>query len=214
MAELVVTDDLVGAAVGEFLNAAPRIVALAGGTSPRPLYERLASVDYPWAEVDVLFTDERCVPPEDPASNVGMIDRALLAPLDPPPRVHRMPGEPCDADVHEAELRMTFGALRLDLAILGLGADGHAASLFPGDPALDERVRWVARVDRPDHRRITLTLPVLSSARLALFLVAGEGKRDAVARLTAGDDIPAARVAAERVLVVADTAAASQASRA
>ena len=214
MAELVVTDDLVGAAVGEFLNAAPRIVALAGGTTPRPLYERLASVDYAWSEVDVLFTDERCVPPEDPASNVGMIDRALLARLDPPPRVHRMPGEPCDAELHEAALRRTFGALQLDLAILGLGADGHAASLFPGDPALDERVRWVARVDRPDHRRITLTLPVLSSARLALFLVAGEGKRDAVARLTAGDDIPAARVAAERVLVVADPAAASQASRA
>jgi 6-phosphogluconolactonase len=119
-----------------------------------------------------------------------------------------MAGETCDADAHEVALRRTFGALRLDLAILGLGKDGHTASLFPGDPVLEERVRWVARVTRPDHPRITLTLPVLSSARLAMFMVAGAEKRDAVARLVAGEDIPAARVAAERVLVLADLAAA------
>jgi 6-phosphogluconolactonase len=199
-----VTDDLVGVATGEFLKAAPRVLAMGGGTTPRPLYERLASIEYPWSDVDVLFTDERCVPPDHPDSNVGMIDRALLSRLDPQPRVYRMPGETCDADAHEVELRGTFGAFRLDMAVLGLGADGHTASLFPGDPVLEERGRWVARVTRPDHPRITLTLPVLSSARLALFLVAGEEKRDAVARLLAGEDIPAARVGADRVVVVAD----------
>jgi 6-phosphogluconolactonase len=204
MAELLVTDDLVGVATGEFLKAAPRVLALGGGTTPRPFYERLASIEYPWRDVDVLFTDERCVPAVHPDSNMGMIDRAMLSRLEPPPKVHRMPGETCDADAHEVELRGAFGALRLDLAVLGLGADGHTASLFPGEPVLEERVRWVARVTRPDHARITLTLPVLSSARLALFLVAGEEKRDAVARLLAGEDIPAARVGADRVVVVAD----------
>lgn len=207
MAELLVTDDFVGVAMGEFLKAAPRVLALGGGTTPRPLYERLSAIDYPWSDVDVLFTDERCVPPDHPDSNVGMVDRALLSRLDSPPRVHRMPGETCDADAHEVELRRAFGALRLDLAVLGLGSDGHTASLFPGESVLQERVRWVARVTRPDHPRITLTLPVLSSARLALFLVAGEEKRDAVTRLMAGDDIPAAGVRADRVLVVADPAA-------
>lgn len=206
MAELLVTDDVVGVAMSEFLKAAPRVMALGGGTTPRPLYERLSAIDYPWSEVDVLFTDERCVPPDHPDSNVGMVARALLSRLDSPPRVHRMPGETCNADAHEVELRRAFGALRLDLAVLGLGADGHTASLFPGEPVLKERVRWVARVTRPDHARITLTLPVLSSARLALFLVAGEDKRDAVARLLAGEDIPAAGVRADRVLVVADPA--------
>jgi 6-phosphogluconolactonase len=136
-----------------------------------------------------------------------MVDRALLSRLDFPPRVHRMPGETCDADAHEVELRRAFVALRLDVAVLGLGADGHTASLFPGEPVLQERVRWVARVTRPDHARITLTLPVLSSARLALFLVAGEEKRGAVAKLLEGEDIPAAGVRADRVLVVADPAA-------
>jgi 6-phosphogluconolactonase len=206
VAELLVTDDVVGVAMSEFLKAAPRVLALGGGTTPRPLYERLSAIDYPWSEVDVLFTDERCVPPDHPDSNVGMVVRALLSRLDSPPRVHRMPGETCNADAHEVELRRAFGALRLDLAVLGLGADGHTASLFPGEPVLKERVRWVARVTRPDHARITLTLPVLSSARLALFLVAGEDKRDAVARLLAGEDIPAAGVRADRVLVVADPA--------
>ncbi|MGH2656178.1 MAG: 6-phosphogluconolactonase [Actinomycetota bacterium] len=206
MAELLVTDDVVGVAMSEFLKAAPRVMALGGGITPKPLYERLSAIDYPWSDVDVLFTDERCVPPDHPDSNFGMVDRALLSRLDSPPRVHQMPGT-CDADAHEVELRRAFGALRLDLAVLGLGADGHTASLFPGEPVLNERVRWVARVTRPDHARITLTLPALSSARLALFLVAGREKRDAVARLLAGEDIPAAGVRADRVLVVADPAA-------
>jgi len=88
--------------------------------------------------------------------------------------------------------------------LLGLGEDGHTASLFPGDAALDVTGRWVARVERPDHRRLTLTLPVLSAASTALFLVSGAGKREALRKLLAGDDIPAARVRARAVLVIAD----------
>jgi 6-phosphogluconolactonase len=208
VADLVVTSDVAAAATEEFLRGAPRIVALAGGRTPRAFYQRLGEADFRWPEVDVLFTDERCVPPDHLDSNFRMVQESLLSRLDPPPRVHRMPGESCDAGAHEETLRETFGELQLDVAILGLGADGHTASLFPGDPLLDERIRWVGRVERPDHPRLTLTTPVLSAARMALFLVTGAEKGPALRRLVAGDDIPAARVTADRVLIVADPAAA------
>lgn len=208
MTKLVVTEDVAGTAVDAFLGARPRRVALAGGRTPRAFYERLSTVAYPWSEVDVLFTDERCVPPDHPDSNAGMVFESLLSRLRPSPRVHAMPGATCDAEVHERSLRMALGGLRLDLAVLGLGQDGHTASLFPGDPAVDETERWVVRVERPDRPRLTLTLPVLSSAPMAMFLVVGESKRDALRRLLAGDDIPAARVRSDRVVVITDTAAA------
>jgi 6-phosphogluconolactonase len=129
---------------------------------------------------------------------------ALLAKV--PARVHRMPGEDCEATGYEAELAAVFGPgmPAFDLAVLGLGTDGHTASLFPGDPALAERTRHVVRVERVDHPRLTLTLPVLSAARVAMFLVTGAEKRGALAALMAGADIPAARVAAQRVAVLAD----------
>jgi 6-phosphogluconolactonase len=117
----------------------------------------LAAADYPWPEVDVLLTDERCVPVDHPDSNARMVHEALVSRLDAPPRVYAMPGATCDAARHELGLRMAFGELRLDMVVLGLGRDGHTASLFPDQAALDERVRWVVRVDRPDHPRITLT---------------------------------------------------------
>ncbi len=209
MTDLVVTDDLVEAALELYLDVEPRTLALSGGSTPRPLYERLAQVPYPWEQVDVLFTDERCVPPDHAHSNFRMVDEALLSRLARRPRVHRMPGETCDADTHERHLREVFGdRIPLDLAVLGLGADGHTASLFAGDPALEETGRWVADVERPDHPRLTLTLAALSSAAAAMFLVTGEEKRPALRRLVAGDDIPATRVRANRVLALADPAAA------
>ena len=94
-----------------------------------------------------------------------------------------------------------------DLTFLGLGEDGHTASLFPGDPALEEADRWVVQVPGPNLRRLTLTLPVLSASKLVVFLVAGSQKRQALSQLVAGADIPAARVHAQRVLIVADRAA-------
>lgn len=208
MTELLVTEDVAGTAVDVFLGARPRRVALAGGRTPRAFYERLSTVGYPWLEVDVLFTDERCVPPEHPDSNAGMVFESLLSRLDPRPRVHVMPGVTCDADALERSLRTALAGLRLDLAVLGLGQDGHTASLFPGDPALDETERWVVRVEGPDHPRLTLTLPVLSSAQIAMFLVTGESKRDALLRLLDGEDIPAVRVRSDRVVVIADASAA------
>ena len=207
--EMMVEGDLASAAVELFLTAAPRSIALAGGSTPRPFYEELARLDYPWGEVDVLFGDERCVPPDHEDSNFRMAHEALLSKV--AARVHRMP-DTCDPEAYEETLREVFGqgVPSLDLAILGIGDDGHTASLFPVDPALEERERLVVRVDRPDHPRLTLTLPVLNAARLALFLVEGEGKRDALRRLMAGEDIPAARVRAERVVVLADPAAAGR----
>jgi 6-phosphogluconolactonase len=208
--ELIVVPDLVAAAVGLFTEARPRTVALSGGETPAPVYARLAELAYPWAETHVFFGDERCVPPDHPDSNFRMAWEALLSKV--PAIVHRMRGETCDAAGYERELRLVLGdeGLRLDLVFLGLGADGHTASLFPGDAALEERERAVVRVARSDHARLTLTLPVLSGAALAIFLVASEGKREALARLLQGEDIPAARVRAERVIVLADEAAAGE----
>ncbi len=156
---------------------------------------------------DVFFGDERCVPPDHSDSNYRMANETLLSSV--PARVHRMPGESCDAEAYERELRAFFGELpRFDFVFLGLGPDGHTASLFPGDPALEERSLWVARVQRPDHDRLTLTLPVLSAARLVVFLVAGAEKREALRRMMCDENIPANRVTAERVVVLADREAA------
>jgi 6-phosphogluconolactonase len=207
--ELVVTDDIPEAAARLFREAMPRTIVLAGGETPRPTYQRLAREEHDWDQVEVFFSDERCVPPDHPDSNYRMANETLLFFV--PARVHRMPGEGCDAESYERELRRMFADSlpRFDLAFMGLGPDGHTASLFPGDPALDEKERWVVRVSRPDHERMTLTLPLLSAVRLVVFLVAGEEKHDALRRMMAGEDIPANRVAAERVVVLADAAAAS-----
>lgn len=206
---LVIVEDIAGAALVVFAALEPRTIALAGGGTPRAFYEMLAGIDYAWEDVDVFFGDERCVPPDHEDSNYRMAYEALLSKV--AARVHRMPGESCDGGAYERELTEVLGpgVPALDLVVLGLGEDGHTASLFPGDPALEERERLVVRVERPDHPRLTLTLPVLNAARTAVFLVSGESKRKALVRLLAGDgEIPAARVAAEQVLILADQAAA------
>lgn len=205
--ELIVADDVGGTAAGLFVTLAPRTVALAGGSTPRAMYERLATASFDWSGVEIFFGDERCVPPDDPASNYAMAYRALLSKVDA--NVRRMPGETCDPGAYEQDLRAVFGEgpPRFDLILLGLGEDGHTASLFPGDSALEERDRWVVAVERSDYRRLTMTLPVLSAAKVAMFVVTGEMKRSALRGLLTGGDIPAALVAADRVVVVADRAA-------
>jgi 6-phosphogluconolactonase len=207
MPELVVVPDLAVEACERFLALRPRTVALAGGSTPRSFYERLAGYDFPWSQTEVFFGDERCVPPDHPQSNYRMANQALLSKA--PARVHRMAGESCDTAAYEDELTEVFGTGPpvFDLVLLGLGEDGHTASLFPGDAALDEKERRVVRVQRPDCQRLTLTLPVLSAAKMAIFLVAGESRRGALRRLIEGEDIPAARVAAEKVVIIADEAA-------
>jgi 6-phosphogluconolactonase len=211
--ELIVTPDIAEAALVLFRDARPRTIVLAGGETPRPVYQRLAREPNHWDGMEVFFSDERCVPPHDLASNYYMASRALLSFV--PAHVHRMPGETCDAAAYEEELRRFFaaGQPEFDFAFLGLGSDGHTASLFPGDAALDERERWVVRVARPDHDRLTLTMPVLSAARVVVFLVAGAEKRDALRRMMVGEDLPASRVKAARVVVLADPAAASDVER-
>lgn len=206
--ELLITSDIAEVATGLFLRQRPRTLILAGGRTPREPYLRLATQVYDWDSVDVFFSDERCVPPDHPDSNFRMANETLLSKV--PARVHRMQGESCHAAGYEQELRAVFGTglPSFDLAFLGMGADGHTASLFPGDPALEETQRLVVRVARPDHPRLTLTLPVLSASRLAVFIVSGEDKREALRRVLADEDLPAARVAARRVVIIADAAAA------
>ena len=208
--ELVVASSWVDAALEVIGEASPRTIALAGGKTPRPLYERFRDLDLPWSGVECFFSDERCVPPESPALNFGMVQRALLG-MRPRPRLHPMPFATCDTESYEDLLKEQLGPHpALDLAILGLGADGHTASLFPGDAALDERERLVLKVVRPDHTRITMTLPLLSTSKVALFIVTGADKRDALRMLIEGGNIPASRVHAGRVVVVADPAAAGE----
>jgi 6-phosphogluconolactonase len=179
-------------------------VALAGGSTPRDIYARLAQKDLAsaldWTRVHVFFGDERCVPATHADSNFKMAAESLLwhVPI-PPVNQHRMRGEDAKPEAaaaeYEAKLRAFFAgeaAPRFDLVLLGLGPDGHTASLFPGSPALAERARWVVPVvgPKPPPQRITLTYPALNGARAVAFLVAGEDKRDALTRLLATDGDP------------------------
>jgi 6-phosphogluconolactonase len=201
-------EDLADAAAGEFgARAVEAIeergrfaVALAGGSTPRATYEILAR-DYSgridWSRVHVFFGDERTVPPDDEDSNYRMAREALLDHV-PVGSVHRMHGElPPDeaAAAYEQELRGFFGPEGLpgfDLILLGLGGDGHTASLFPETSALEAHDRLVVAnpVLELDTTRITLTVPVINAARAVYFLVAGEGKAEAVAEILEGDPDP------------------------
>lgn len=228
---------LARAAAGELVRVATRAVgerdafalALAGGETPRRLYELLADPREPfrdriaWSRTHVFFGDERPVPPDHRDSNFRMAREALLGRV-PAASVHRIRGEdPAAAEEYEAELRRFFAIPageappRLDLVLLGLGTDAHTASLFPRSPALEERRRWVAApfVERLGTRRITLTLPILDRARAVLFLVSGGDKAEALARVlepAAGEELPpAARVRPEgEILWFVDRAAASR----
>lgn len=175
------------AAAEEFGRAT---LALAGGETPRALYELLPPrpESVPWERVHVYWGDERYVPHDDPQSNYRMAQETLLdrVPV-PAAHVHPMPTEAPDPDdaarAYERLLAEEFGELpRFDVLILGLGADGHTASLFPDSAALDERERWVipSLASYEPCQRLTLTLPVLTNARALHFLVAGAEKRQAL----------------------------------
>jgi 6-phosphogluconolactonase len=185
-------------------------IALSGGSTPRRLYEYLAEPTYrdgfPWSRTHWFWGDERFVPHGDALSNYRMVREALLslAPI-PATNIHAIPTEGVSpeaaASAYERELKSFYGAERLDPArplfdvtLLGLGPDGHTASLFPNTAVLAERDSWVAAVvGAKSEARITLTYPVLESSRNAAFLVVGEEKRAALARLRRGDDsLPAA----------------------
>ena len=201
--------------MAEAITAAARergacYLALAGGETPRGCYEALARPplreSVPWARGFVYWSDERLVPIDDPASNYRMAREALLDRV-PIPKEQVFPA-PVDAPnpLAAAERyardfdRVPKGRgdwPRFDLILLGMGEDGHTASLFPGDPVLEETTATVRAVrgSKPPPDRLTFTLPVLNAARLVLFLVQGEGKREALARVLRRDRaLPAARV--------------------
>ncbi len=187
--------------------AAPFRLCLSGGSTPKATYRLLAARnDLPWDCVEIFFGDERLVPPDHPDSNYRMVRESLLSGNVRPRALLAMPtdGAPQScAGAYEEELRQQYGASRLDpavplfdLMLLGLGADGHTASLLPGQPVLEEKTRWVAPVPKGrDEVRLTLTYPALQSSRLTLFLVAGADKAQAVSRARVGDAaIPAGRL--------------------
>lgn len=207
--ELRVVDD-VPKAFAEFVaEEAPGSIALSGGGTARDCYSHLRMADVSWSDVEFFFGDERWVPVEDPDSNEGMA-RAVLLDHVRPRAVHSMrrAGETIDdaADAYD-ELLRRHGPI--GLVHLGVGPDGHTASLFPGSPALDERERLVVATgdDLHPHPRLTLTYPAINQSPLVVFTVAGEGKRAALDRVRAGDDVPAARVAAARIVWLVDEAA-------
>ena len=178
-------------------------VALSGGSTPKRAYELLASEDYrdklDWSKVHIFFGDERCVPPDDTESNYRMANEAMLSRVALPARnIHRIQGvgDPvANARLYEDELRTFFNdALwpRFDLVLLGMGDDGHTASLFPGTAALKEEQAWVAAnwVEKFNAYRITLTLPAINHAAHIAFLVTGESKADRLAEVLSGENLP------------------------
>ncbi|HZB91509.1 MAG TPA: 6-phosphogluconolactonase [Stellaceae bacterium] len=203
--------------VAEWMTEAARAggdpfrVSLSGGSTPKTLYGLLASADFrdrfPWARVHWYWGDERFVPHDHPDSNYRMTREAMLAKAPVPPQnIHPVPddGTPDDAARrYERTLQQAYGAAILDparplfdITLLGLGSDGHTASLLPGDPVLEERKRWVAVVShgRPEVR-ITMTYPVIESSRRVAFLVAGAEKAAILRTIRAGGSkVPAARV--------------------
>jgi 6-phosphogluconolactonase len=201
---------------GEFL------LTLSGGGTPRGLYETLAAGVYralPWDRVHFFWSDERCVPPDHADSNYRLAEEALLSRLAiRPDQIHRLPGElepGAGAARAEQELREFFAGREqrdgfpvLDLILLGVGPDGHTASLFPGRPALEEEERWVVAEEQPGRPplvpRLTVTLPVLNAAREVIFLVSGEEKRPVVAH---PENFPAGRVRGDKVVWMVDEGA-------
>jgi 6-phosphogluconolactonase len=208
-------ESLAGAGAHEFVRCAREastergrfIVALSGGSTPKRLYQLLAAEPFraqvDWGRVEFFWGDERCVPPDHPESNYRMAREAMLAHLPvPAERVHRMEAERPDLDAaardYQDVLARAFGVAAggeppaLDLVLLGMGPDGHTASLFPHTDALRETVRWVVpnHVPQLNTDRLTMTRPILNAAREVLFLVAGADKAGRLAEVLAGPADP------------------------
>jgi 6-phosphogluconolactonase len=219
MTRVEVVDDPAAAAAERILAVAGRggSLVLAGGSTPKRAYELANTGDF--SRATLLFGDERCVPPDDERSNFGMVRESLLVALSAPPaHLHRMEGElghEAAAQAYEAIVRE---AGEPDLLLLGVGPDGHTASLFPGKPEIDVEDRLVVGVPEaglePFVPRVSLTLPALARARETLFLVSGKGKAETVRRAFGPDPepLPSARVAAAgaNVTVLLDPAAAEE----
>ena len=225
--EIVIVADVAGAAA-ERIAARVRAgghVALSGGSTPKAAHQTVAAMGLDWSDTQIWFGDERAVGPDHEHSNYRMAKESLLDHIESEPAVHRIQGELGQheaAAAYEEELREVFGPDRepeLDLLLLGMGPDGHTASLFPRDEALGERERLAVGVDVPGMAplvpRVTLTIPVLDAAHEVVFLISGEDKADAAARAF-GDapspDTPSSLVAPRRgtLTVLIDQAAAAR----
>jgi 6-phosphogluconolactonase len=210
--EVRVVDDVAGAFVTLVEQAAPTTLALSGGATAERCYTRLRDAeDVDWSRVEVLLGDERWVPVDHPDSNEGMIRRVLAdhVAIGSVYSMARAAADISDAAIaYEAVIKGLPDGI--DVIHLGLGPDGHTASLFPGNPALDERDRLVLATgdDAHPHPRLTITFPVIEAAGLVVVTVEGDAKREAFARVQAGDDVPAARIRGERVIWLVDPAAA------
>jgi 6-phosphogluconolactonase len=222
--EIRVVDDVAGEVADRLVRAAEAggHIALTGGSTPGVAYERAAAAGADWTRSVMWFGDDRCVPPDDDRSNYKLVKETLLDRMEPArwPPVERILGElgpdPA-ADDYEARLKEHVGGdiPVLDLILLGLGPDGHCASIFPGKPAMAVSDRAVVGVPEaglePFVPRVTMTLPVLGAGRDVVFMVTGEGKADAVARAFGGDprpDTPASYVRPPKLTVVLDSGAA------
>ena len=220
--ERIVVDDERAAAqaAGELLAQAARTgghVALSGGKTPELAYRTAARLEPDWSGVELWWGDERCVPPDDDRSNYLLAKRALLGHVRTPPReVHRVRGE-LEPEQAAAEYDAALPGVRLALNLLGIGPDGHTASLFPCAPGLGEEQRLAIAAEPgldPKVARVTMTPPMLRNADLVLFLVAGEAKAEAAARAFAGPEsraTPASmiRSVGGRTVAILDRAAAS-----
>ncbi len=220
--DIQVVDDVAGVVAERLLSVARAggHIALTGGSTPGVAYERAAAADYDWSGATLWFGDDRAVPPDDERSNYRLAKETLLDDVNA--TVHRIEGElghEQAADAYEALLLEEVGGAvpALDLVLLGLGGDGHCASLFPGKPEVDVRDRLVVGVPEaglePFVPRVTMTLPVLNAGSQVVFMVTGEGKAEAVARAFGDEptsDVPASLVRPPNLTVVLDPPAASK----
>ena len=196
------------AEIAEALDEGARTLTLAGGTTPMRCYELLAQADVRWGRVTVLFGDERCVLPDHPDSNYRAARVALLDRVSPA-SVHRMPAELGPDEGAELYSRIVASLAPLDIVVLGVGEDGHTASLFPGHPGVQAE-GWAVGVrnsPKPPPDRVSLTMPVLRAARKVLVLATGAGKAGAVAAARRGE-VPSGMIASARWLI--DRAAAGK----
>jgi 6-phosphogluconolactonase len=216
--EIAVLDDAeaAGEAAAERIAAAVDAgghIGLSGGSGPRAAYERSAILRPDWGSVELWWIDERCVPPADGDSNYRLIRGSLLDGLDRGPEVHRVRGE-LQPDEAADEYDAALDRVTLDFALMGIGPDGHTASLFPNAPTLEVTDRRAVAAEagmEPFVPRVTMTRPVLAAARTMVYLVTGEAKAEAVERAFAGPpsmDTPASLVRGLHTVAILDREAA------
>ncbi|TMG10103.1 MAG: 6-phosphogluconolactonase [Chloroflexi bacterium] len=196
------------AEIADVLRGGAQTLVLAGGTTPKRCYELLAELDVQWGRVSVLFGDERCVPPDHPDSNYRMVKESLLDRV-APATVYRMPAELGPDEGADAYAEVVANVAPLDFVLLGVGEDGHVASLFPGHPLLRASglTAGIRDSPKPPPERVTLTLEAIRDAGRVLIIATGAGKADAVALARRGET-PSGMIAGARWLI--DRAAARQ----